>query len=403
MAERQGVLRVGKKLPLRMTRARLRPLPVSTAADASFKSIAVCTVGELFGGVERHVLEMASSLQARGISTLFVLFHDGELAAQARQRGIEVVILPDSNHLLFSSSRKLARILERRNMRIVHAHGYKAMVFCAMARRLHPFALVKTEHGLPEKTPGKPIEALRSYFYHLFDAAATRLSNATVCYVTTELLAQHSGGSTRRARLVPNGISGMDRRNLPLPREFGSGRFKLAAVGRLDPVKALHIAIDALLAQGMPRNVELYLAGTGPCEGALRARAKASGLSERVHFLGFRRDAHSIIAHCDVLLMPSLHEGLPYTLLEAMALGTPVIASRVGGLAEVLENEVTGLLVAPRDAGAMAVAIRRLYDDHSLRMRLGEAALRVQQTRYSLDAMTKGYLQVYSELQREMY
>ena len=386
-----------------MTCARLQPLSVRTLTDASFKCIAVCTVGELFGGVERHVLEMASSLQARRISSLFFLFHDGELAAQARQRGIELIILPDSNRFLLSTSKQLAGVLESRNVRIVHAHGYKAMVFCAIARRKYRFALVKTEHGLPEKTPGKPIEALRSHFYHLFDAAATRLSNATVCCVTTELLAQHSGSSTRQARLIPNGISGMDRGDLPPPREFRSKRFNLAAVGRLDPVKALDVAIDALSAQGMPRDVELYLVGTGPCEGELRARAKAAGLSERVHFLGFRRDAHSFIAHCDALLMPSLHEGLPYTLLEAMALGTPVIASRVGGLAEVLQNEVTGLLVAPRDAGALADAVRRLYEDHLLRTQLGEAARRVQQARYSLDAMTKGYLQLYAELQREMH
>src|SRR2546422_11645858 len=115
-----------------------------------------------------------------------------------------------ANRFLFSSSRRLAGILERRDMRIVHAHGYKAMVFCAIARRMHRFALVKTEHGLPEKTLGKPIDALRGHFYHLFDAAATRLSNATVCCVTTEFLAQHSGRSTRRHRLIPNGVSGIE-------------------------------------------------------------------------------------------------------------------------------------------------------------------------------------------------
>jgi glycosyltransferase involved in cell wall biosynthesis len=392
-----GVVPVGEKLPPHMTRARLQPLPVSTVADPSFKSIAVCTVGELFGGVERHVLEVASSLQTRGISTLFVLFHDGELATQARQRGIEVIILPDSNRLLFSSSRQLASVLERRNMRIVHAHGYKAMVFCAMARRLRRFALVKTEHGLPEKTPGKPIEALRSYFYHLFDAAATRLSDAAVCCVTTELLARHSGSSTRRARLIPNGISDMDPREFPRPMEFRSDRFNLAAVGRLEPVKALHLAIDALSAKGVPRDVELHLVGTGPCEGELRAQAEAAGMSGRVHFLGFRRDAHSIIAHCDALLMPSLHEGLPYTLLEAMALGTPVVASRVGGLAEVIRDQVTGLLVPPRNAVALADAVRRLKAEPALRTKLGEEARRLQRERYSLEAMTESYLEVYQE------
>jgi len=358
----------------------------------------MCTVGELFGGVERHVLGMASFLQARGIGSLFVLFHDGELAAQARERGIELVILSDSNRSLFTTSRQLADILVRRDIRIVHAHGYKAMVFCAMARRGHRFALVKTEHGLPEKTVGKPIEALRSHFYHLFDAVATRLSNATVCCVTEEILARQRGGSTRPARVIPNGIPGMDRRRLPRPPELSSDRFNLTAVGRLEPVKALHLAIDALSARGMPQDVHLYVVGTGPCENELRERAETGGVAGRVHFLGFRRDAHSFIAHCDALLMPSLHEGLPYTLLEAMALGTPVIASRVGGLAEVIQDDATGLLVPPGDAAALGYAIRRLFADPSLRARLGDAAQRLQRKTYSLETMASGYLDVYREV-----
>ena len=95
--------------------------------------------------------------------------------------------------------------------------------------------------------------------------------------------------------------------------------------------------------------------------------------------------------------MPSLHEGLPYTLLEAMALGTPVIASRVGGLAEVIQDQVTGLLVAPRNAAALGDAIRRLKAEPALRVRLGEQARRLQRERYSLEAMTESYLEVYRE------
>jgi glycosyltransferase involved in cell wall biosynthesis len=96
--------------------------------------------------------------------------------------------------------------------------------------------------------------------------------------------------------------------------------------------------------------------------------------------------------------MPSLHEGLPYTLLEAMALGKPVIASRVGGLAEVIEDGITGILVQPGDPVALADAIQRLVAAPSLRMRLGEEAQRVQRARYSLEAMTSSYLQLYHEV-----
>lgn len=190
----------------------------------------------------------------------------------------------------------------------------------------------------------------------------------------------------------------MDRQRLPRPPEFHSDSFNLTAVGRLEPVKALHLAIEALCAQGLPRNVHLHFVGTGPCESELRMRSEALGVAARVHFLGFRRDAYNFIAHCDALLMPSLHEGLPYTLLEAMALATPAIASRVGGLAEVVQDEVTGLLFTPGNATALADAIRRLIADPSLRARLGDEAQRVQRAKYSLESMASSYLDVYREV-----
>jgi glycosyltransferase involved in cell wall biosynthesis len=190
----------------------------------------------------------------------------------------------------------------------------------------------------------------------------------------------------------------MDRQRQARPPELRPGRFNLAAVGRLEPVKALHLAIDALRVQGMPANVHLHIVGTGSCESELRRRAEATGVAARVHFLGFRRDACGFIAHCDALVMPSLHEGLPYALLEAMALGTPVIASRVGGLAEVVQDEVTGLLFAPGDASALAFAIRRLIVDPSLRARLGDEARRVQRAKYSLESMAGRYLDLYREV-----
>ena len=96
--------------------------------------------------------------------------------------------------------------------------------------------------------------------------------------------------------------------------------------------------------------------------------------------------------------MPSLHEGLPYTLLEAMAFGTPVIASRVGGLAEVVQDGTTGLLVTPGDASDLADALRRLIADPSLRKRLGDAAQGAQRAKFTLEAMADRYIDVYREV-----
>jgi len=363
------------------------------------KCVAICTVGELFGGVERHVLGIIGGLKEQGVSTLLILLHDGELAAQARGQGIEPVVLSNRNRSLLTTSRQLARILNQREVHIVHVHGYKAIVFCSVARLWHRFSMVKTEHGLPEPAAGGPIRALRNRLYYFSDIAATRIAHATVCYVTEDLRTYyrhaHSG---LRAIVIPNGVANIDRRQFPRSPEMCDDWFNLLVVGRLDMVKGHHLAIEAIAAGSVPQDIHLHIVGVGPREVELRALAKARGVANRVHFLGFRRNIYDYIAHCNLLLMPSLHEGLPYTLLEAMALGTPIVASRVGGLAEVIQDEGTGLLVPPQDAEALAQAIRRLHDDPALRSQLGDQARRLQQATYSLEAMTERYLAIYREL-----
>ena len=373
----------------------VRRLPSATNPEC----VAICTVGELFGGVERHVLGIMSGLRAKGVSILLVLFHDGELAAQARGQGIEPVVLSNRNRSLLATSRQLARVLQQHNVHVVHVHGYKATVFCALARKWFPFAMVKTEHGLPEPTTDGPIRALRNRLYYFVDSAATHIAHATVCYVTEDLRTYyrhvHSG---LRAMVIPNGVTSMDRRQFPRPPEMRDDWFNLVIVGRLDIVKGHHLAIEAIASGCVPQDIHLYIVGVGPREAKLRALVKVCGVANRVHILGFRRNIYDYIAHCNVLLMPSLHEGLPYTLLEAMALGIPIVASRVGGLAEIIQDENTGLLVPPEDATALSDAIRRLHDNPTLRSQLGDQARHLQQAKYSLEAMTESYLVIYREL-----
>jgi glycosyltransferase involved in cell wall biosynthesis len=165
----------------------------------------------------------------------------------------------------------------------------------------------------------------------------------------------------------------------------------------VDLVKGHHLAIEALASGHAPAEADLHILGEGPRREALAALAAARGVQGRVHLLGYRRNAYDYIANCDVLLMPSLHEGLPYTLLEAMALGVPVIASRVGGLAEVVQDGATGLLVRRDDTGELAAAISRLHRDPALAARLAESGRRLQRARYSQKAMTASYLEVYRD------
>jgi len=374
--------------------------PTVSESEPSISRIAICSVGELFGGVERHILGLMRGLQARGVEPVLLLFHDRELASQARDQGVTPVLLPDRNWSMLAAATQMAELLIRKKIGIVHVHGYKAMICAALARRKHPVVIVKTEHGLPEPMAGRPVLALRERLYRSMDAWVTRATDTVVCYVSADLMAhyrkQHAG---LRHAVVANGISIGDARGSSRPPEFRQDRFNVAVVGRLDTVKGHHVAIEALARIGKqePR-VELFFIGTGPCESQLKALAVRRGVASRIHFLGFQRNIYDFIAHCDTLLMPSLHEGLPYTLLEAMALGAPIVASRVGGLAAVLQDGRSGVLVPPGDVSALASAVTEILGNLELRRRLGAYAQQVQQSRYSLAVMTDQYLEVYRTL-----
>jgi glycosyltransferase involved in cell wall biosynthesis len=229
------------------------------------------------------------------------------------------------------------------------------------------------------------------------DILATRRLHAHVCYVTADIMhrCDHIHAGLPR-RVIHNGIDPLDRAGRPRPQGLEPGLFHAGIVGRVSEVKGIVHALRALTSDRVPTQVRLDVIGTGPLLDALQDEARALGVADRVRFHGFQRDILDWIAHLDALLMPSLHEGLPYTLLEAMSLGVPVIASRVGGLAEVLEQERTALLVEVGDAAGLADALARLAGDPGLGRRLGEAAALEQREHYTLARMVDDYLEVYA-------
>lgn len=174
------------------------------------------------------------------------------------------------------------------------------------------------------------------------------------------------------------------------PSRFGP--IRLSCVARLIPRKGIHDLIDAV--SRIPNgNLELQIIGTGPAERDLRDRAKQHGIDRLVHFYGYQTPerVRELNAEADIFVLPTWSEAFANVILEAMSVGLPVIASRVGGIPEAVVDGVTGLLVEPRDPVSLAEAIMRLSADPELRRSMAVAGLRRAQESFSWDVNTDAF------------
>lgn len=361
--------------------------------------VALCAAGELFGGVERHLLGMCAWLQRNGHRPRLILMNDRELAAQARASGVEPFIIASRNPLDLSGPRRLAGVLAAEGVNVVHCHGERAAVNAALARRLHPFQLVRTMHGAIEPSRILSVKGLKDRLYPWLERVIAGPRTAVVCYVTADLrrhwLAEERG---ENSQVLYNGLDPLDRGRYRQPDDWNAGDVNLVLIGRVSAVKGIPFAIEAMSRLREHARLRLHIIGSGPAEAECRKLAAELDVLEQVRFLGFRQNVHDYMAHATALLMPSLHEGLPYTILEAMSLALPIIASDVGGLREILEDRRTARLVPVGDVPALTGAIAEVVMDPLAASAMGARARVHQAANLDLDAMGRSHWDLYRRL-----
>ena len=202
---------------------------------------------------------------------------------------------------------------------------------------------------------------------------------------------------------VPNGVAPladcMSRQEARQILGLESDQPVALTVGRLTHMKGQWHLIDALpdLVAGFP-GLTVVLLGDGPLRESLQSRADALGVSRHVVFAGHRPDARRLLAAADVFVLPSRHEGMPLAALEAMEAGLPVVATRVIGSSEVVDDGVTGVLVRPADPAALGAAVGRLLADPALRRRQGAAGRRRYEARFTRERMALETAEVYASV-----
>jgi glycosyltransferase involved in cell wall biosynthesis len=216
-----------------------------------------------------------------------------------------------------------------------------------------------------------------------------------------DALVRDLGIRPARVTAIPNGVPRHEPGHAALRRELrlAPGDRLLLAVGNLYPVKG-HLHLLEALALLAPRypTVHLAIAGRGQLEPTLRSRAMALGIGERLHLLGLRSDVTDLLASADLYVLPSLSEGLPLSLLEAMFAGCPIVATAVGDVPHALAAGEAGALVEPGDPPALAAAISRLLDDPTGARLLGQRAAQRAAAEYDVTQMVRRYAGLYERL-----
>lgn len=350
------------------------------------------------GGMKNHLLSLLSRLN-QDLFEIIAACPDGPLAAEIAHAGFRVITLPLMGEWAFlqdwKTVRRLVKILKDEEIAILHAHSAKAGFVGRLAARL-------------ARTPVIFMTAHNSIFYEdwpawkkmILAAVERALSGVTDRIITVSEalrreLIQKEGINPGRIVTIYNGIDPApgrppkERRHVlrglglpPLGQVVGT-------VARLAPQKGVGYFLKAAAMLVKDYQVNFLIIGDGPLRRQLENEAASLSLRNRVVFAGEREDVPAILPVLDLFVLPSLTEGFPLTILEALAAGHPVIATRVGGVPEVIVDNYTGLLVKPGDPVGLALAIAELLSDRERALALGQAGQAYARERFTVAQMVR--------------
>jgi glycosyltransferase involved in cell wall biosynthesis len=353
------------------------------------------------GGLQRVVIDLAQGLRHRGHEAhICSLRGTGPLEGEIRDRGIPLWPMPwprsGADRWMFL---KVFRLLRRHRYDAVHTHNTQPFLDGGLAALMARVpARVHTDHAraFPDKWRYMALERLMSRSY----AKVVGVSGHTA-----ENLRRYEGIAPERLCVIRNGIDGAWYRaerdrvdTLRLRREAGLAGFdRVLGLGvRLEEQKGIRYLLEAMPAiLARHPGTGLAVAGSGSLDRDLRDRARDLGLADHVRFLGPYPQLTRFYPLIDIFVLPSLWEGLPLCLLEAMSLGLPILATRVGGVGDILEDGRTARLVPPKDPAALAAAALAILDDGAAAEAMGAEARRAFEARFDAGAMVDGYLEIY--------
>lgn len=348
-------------------------------------------------GAENMLLNLCLGQEKSGCRNSLVLFYNVhvpsvEFYERARRCGISVRMVHCQGRADWRAVRQIKEYVHEDGADLIHTHGYKADLYGYFAARSERKPVVATCHNWVGGTTALDI-------YNRLDRWVLKKFNAIAAVsegVRERLIA--TGIPANRIKLIDNGI---DVEGFARPHIESSKTDKkvIGVVARLDLQKGFEYLLAAMneLCRDFP-GLSVVISGEGPDRRAIEQLIAKYGLEKNVLLAGQQSDMPGVYAAMDIFVLPSLNEGLPMTVLEAMAAAKPIVATRVGAIPSVIRDGETGLLVGPKDAEGLKDAITRLLTDSDLCRRMGANAQEWVSREYTSDAMALQYRAMYEEV-----
>ena len=351
------------------------------------------------GGQERVVLDLIDAQKRDGYPVKVIALSaasPGDLESEFRARGADVFRPKRRAGFDFGLYQKLWAYFRKEKVGVVHTHNPAPLLYGAASARLAKIPVVHTKHGEHRDLPHRM--AMRR-------AAARAVSvYVAVSETTADFAREHDECNLNKLRIIRNGTN-LDRftsntgGRSRIRRELGIGEDASVAicVGRFVPEKNQELLLNAA-SKGLSENRHLVFVGDGQLHASFVNRVSTMSSRKQIHVLGQRSDIPDLLHASDVFVISSRTEGLPIGLLEAMAVGLPVVSTRVGGIPNVIEDGVTGVLVDPLDAQALGAAIERVLSAPEWARELGQKGKALVLEDFGADRMHREYASVYAEL-----
>ncbi|MFH1704114.1 MAG: glycosyltransferase [Nitrospirota bacterium] len=358
------------------------------------------------GGVQQQLLSLLKAYNREWFHPIFCcLGPKEEMGKEIEGTGIEFIPLNKLRYNRFSSGivLELHRLMKKKQIHVVRTHRYRSNLYGRLAAFFAGVPVIIASVHDNYRTDKRP---------------KRRIMNRILSKITDKIVAvsedvkedimRYDRIDPSKIEVIPNGIDverfNPEKNTTDIRKEFSleEDDIVIGFIGRIVTAKGLEYLLDALpYLKGEFKSIKLLIVGEGSLVEKLKERAKKNNIFDNILFTGKRRDIPEILASINIFVMPSIAEGFPNALLEAMAMGKPIVTTEVGGIPEIVKNGFNGLLVPPRDTLSLSKAIKELISNDQLAAKMGQAASNLVRDNLSIKAIAQKWQSLYLSILKE--